>query len=136
MIIGIGIDQVAIKRFYSWHETYASQLHKIFSPTELSYCMQASSNQQRAERFAVRFAAREAFFKAYTSACNLVYERKGAGLLRVLALMSVERTPDGMPYLKVDWDNLLEPTDARPKIHLSLSHTHDLASAYVILEQL
>lgn len=135
MIVGIGIDQVAVKRFYNWHITYASQLHKVFSAAEIDYCMSASTEQQRAERFAVRFAAREAFFKAFTTACITFYKRPGPTLLQVLPTIAIERTTKGIPVACVNWDKLLAPTDVRPKVHLSLTHTDDVAGAFIVIEQ-
>jgi phosphopantetheine--protein transferase-like protein len=135
MIIGIGVDQVAVKRFYNWHIIYATQLHKIFSAAEIDYCMGATSEQQRAERFAVRFAAREAFFKAFTTACITVYKRPGPTLMHVLPNVTIERIAKGIPVATINWDRLLEPNDVRPKVHLSLTHTDDIAGAFVILEQ-
>lgn len=65
MILGVGIDSVAISRFVTWHQ-HQDRLMRIFSPAEISYCISVPAKS--AERFALRFAAREAAFKALHSA--------------------------------------------------------------------
>src|ERR1700760_1560832 len=66
MILGIGVDTIEIERFASW-QTYSRQkLLRIFSQEEIDYVL--SNQQKSAERFAVRFSAREALYKALSYA--------------------------------------------------------------------
>ena len=62
MIIGIGVDIVDVKRFesiiYRWRERF---LRRIFTDKEIRYC---NTKKHPAQRFATRFAAKEAFIKA------------------------------------------------------------------------
>src|SRR5436853_5452168 len=65
MILGIGVDSVEIARFVHWHTFNRKKLLRIFSESEIEYCLSVTTKS--AERFAVRFAVREALFKAYSS---------------------------------------------------------------------
>ena len=60
MIIGIGTDIVAVVRIAKSIEKSAFK-EKVFSKTEITYC---ESKKNKAESYAARFAAKEAFFKA------------------------------------------------------------------------
>ncbi len=62
MIIGIGVDLVDVRRFesiiYRWQERF---LKRVFTDEEIRYC---NTKKHPAQRFATRFAAKEAFIKA------------------------------------------------------------------------
>lgn len=64
MVLGIGIDSVDIARFEQWHTYSHKKLLRVFSPAEIAYSLENPTKS--AERFAVRFAAKEALFKALT----------------------------------------------------------------------
>jgi len=120
MITGMGVDIVRVDRFKTWHTKSAHQLRKVFTPAEIAYCLQTPS--KTAQRFAVRFAAREAFFKALKTRLPL---------LTVCKALEVVVSPTG-PILQVSWPALnLEPQIT----HLSLAHEKDMAIASVILER-
>jgi len=122
MIKGIGIDVTEIERFRSWHTYSPTRLKKIFSPEEITYCL--SVPKKSAERFAVRFSAKEAFFKA------LAPLNHRHSLLKICRAVSVV-TNDEFPRLSVDWALLgISPM----KAHFSLSHTRISAHAIVVLE--
>ncbi len=124
-IKGIGIDAIEIERFRHWHLYKAAQLVKIFTAKELSYCL--SNPAKSAERFAARFAAKEALFKALgPSACTSLSFNKLAPLIEVSS------TTSGAAILSVAWDKLgLEIS--QPRVLLSLTHTRTTAIAVVIL---
>ena len=65
MIVGIGIDSVEINRFKNWKTYQYVKLRRIFSENEIAYCLAAPTKID--ERFALRFAAREAFLSSYGS---------------------------------------------------------------------
>ena len=134
MILGIGIDSVEVNRFADWHTKTAEQLHNIFSTDEIAYCL-SGNTQTSAERFAARFAAREAFFKALHAMCATLKIKHNTNLFSTNKLVYVERTEHGMPVLHVDWLSLLPNVTTLPKVHISLTHTKDLASAFVIIEK-
>lgn len=62
MILGIGIDLVDVSRIegiiYRWQQRF---LKRIFTDAEIRYC---NNKKNPAQRFATRFAAKEAFMKA------------------------------------------------------------------------
>ena len=61
MIKGIGIDSVEVARFAHWYSYPHASLRRIFSNTEIDYCLARTA--QSSAHFAARFAAREAFLK-------------------------------------------------------------------------
>jgi holo-[acyl-carrier protein] synthase len=62
MILGIGIDLVDVRRMegiiFRWQERF---LRRIFTDVEIRYC---NNKKNPAQRFATRYAAKEAYFKA------------------------------------------------------------------------
>lgn len=62
MILGIGIDIVDVRRMeaiiFRWQERF---LKRIFTDLEIRYC---NNKKNPAQRFATRYAAKEAYFKA------------------------------------------------------------------------
>lgn len=62
MILGIGIDLVDVRRMegiiFRWHEKF---LRRVFTEREIRYC---NNKKNPAQRFATRYAAKEAFIKA------------------------------------------------------------------------
>lgn len=62
MILGIGIDLVDVRRMegiiFRWHEKF---LRRVFTENEIRYC---NNKKNPAQRFATRYAAKEAFIKA------------------------------------------------------------------------
>ncbi len=125
MIVGIGIDSVEIKRFAHWHTFNQKQLNRIFSPDEIVYCLQ--NNKKKAERFAVRFAAREAFYKALCS----FYPDHIMPFLTLCKLVQVKRSP--IPQLIIDSVSIAQLSHITA--FLSLTHTSTIATAQVILQQ-
>lgn len=126
MIIALGIDSVEISRFAQWHTFSEKRLSRVFSPTEIDYCLEIPIKS--AERFAARFTAKEAFFKALRQA----YPEKSLNLLTCLTLCQIIKSA-GAPTLSVDWNALQLPELG---ILLSVTHTRIVASATVILQKL
>lgn len=118
MILGIGIDLVEIERFADWHTKPVSSLERIFHPDEIAYCL--SEPAKSAERFAVRFAAREALYKALSS------------------LEKYKRTPFLTLCKKIWVSNgklyTLGLLSGEIQVHLSLSHSRLGACALVVIE--
>ena len=125
MILGIGVDIVDIERFDTWHVKPIDQLKYIFSPEEISYCLEMPLHS--AERFAVRFAAKEAFYKAYCA-----WQTQPIPFNGVAKWVSVGKSPQGVPHLLVSWQQLEAPFE--PLTHITLSHGKTAAIAYVLLE--
>lgn len=131
MILGVGIDSVQVKRFAQWSSISATQLKKIFSEEEIAYCLK--SPRLSAQRFAVRFALREAFFKALCS----MQQRSPLPFLKVCKAVSLLHFEYNIPIVQANW-HVLGEDDASASslvVHCSLTHTQDDAMAYVIIER-
>jgi holo-[acyl-carrier protein] synthase len=130
MIAGTGIDSVEIARFAQWHTWGKKKLSRIFSESEIEYCL--SNQALSAQRFAVRFAAREALFKAITAAWP-------AHTIPFFTLCHATKIlKKRAPELHLSWGEL-EPFPCQYHsltLHLSLTHTNHIAMAIVIIESL
>ena len=126
MILGIGTDLVEVSRIDQKVKDRPGFMERVFSAGEISYCQRQA---HPAENFAARFAAKEAFLKALGTGMEATYD---------LHLIEVANHSNGQPYLRLA-DELhqlvLKKTDSKPFfIHLSLSHTKNMASAYIVIE--
>lgn len=123
MILGIGTDIAEVARIAK-SATDTRFRERVFSPYEITYC---ESKANKGESYAARFAAKEAFFKAI-----------GTGWRGGLAFNEVEVQNDelGKPSLHLLGETALIASEKNIKtIHLSLSHTKELAVAMVVLEE-
>ena len=126
MIQGIGIDTVEINRFTAWHTYSIKKLQRIFSVQEIEYCLQ--DHKKSAERFAVRFAAREALYKALSS-----FNSKMMPFLTLCSYVQIKKIGQ-RPILELDVQSGIDLTQL--KIHLSLSHSRTHATALLVIEEL
>lgn len=125
-MIFTGIDIVSCQRFKSWQTYPRKFLEKIFTTQEIDYCLAMPAKS--AERLAVRFAAKEAFFKAWCS-CNPFFSRS----FRKVALdIEVGRIHNGSPFLKIEWA-VFKVFHPIPLVQISLSHTDKVGIAMVLL---
>lgn len=124
MIVGTGIDMVEVPRVAAAIARHGERfLRRIFTEAEILYC---DSKANRAERYAARFAAKEAGLKAI-----------GTGWRRGIAWRDVEvrRESGGRPVVAFTGRAAEFATRLGVKrTSLSLSHTADHAIAQVILE--
>lgn len=120
-VIGIGVDSVSVADVETLNET---SLEDLFTESERSYCTHGMSRRISAQRFAARFAAKEAVAKALggTDAWNFQE-------------VSIERTERGVPVVQLS-GNARGRADALGVefIHVSLEHKpdHGLAVCVVI----
>ncbi|MGE0407577.1 MAG: holo-ACP synthase [Candidatus Korobacteraceae bacterium] len=124
MIVGTGIDLVEVPRVAATLARFPQRfLKRVFTEGEIRYC---DSKQNRAERYAARFAAKEAALKAI-----------GTGWKRGISWRDVEvsREPGGRPTILFHGKaaGFAERLGVR-RASLSLSHTREHAIAQVILE--
>ena len=123
MIKGVGTDIIEIQRIKKQIESNDGFVNKIFTKREIEYC---ESFKSKAQNYAVRFAAKEAFLKAI-----------GKGWRDGLAFDQVEVVNDelGKPDIIVT-GKAKEIIDALgiTNIQVSLSHSHENAIAFVIIE--
>ena len=124
MIFGIGIDEIEVARIEKQIQKEAGFKERVFTSAEIEYC---ESKKYRAQHYAARFAAKEAFMKAV-----------GTGWRDGLAFNEIEIVKDelGRPAL-VLYGKAKEITDKHKitNIHVSLSHIKELANAIVTLEK-
>lgn len=131
MILGIGIDSVEIKRFFRWRKFSKKTLQRILTSEEIDYCFIAPLKSR--ERFAVRFAIREAFFKAYSSA----FPEVNISFLTVCKQLALKKNNHGVPYLLINWGQLIKKNNqvtSKITAIISFSHSKTIATAVVILQ--
>lgn len=121
-MIGIGVDAVGIERFRRSLERTPSMRERIFTDAELAY---VAPKVDQAASLAARFAAREATMKAL-----------GLGLGAFgFHDVSVAVAGSGAPSLVVVGQAAVLASRAGvTRWHVSLTHDHDLAIAYVVAE--
>ena len=124
MIVGTGIDICEVARIQAAFDRFGDRfLRRIYTAAEIEYCQ---SKKNAIERFAARFAAKEAATKAI-----------GTGLHFGVTWQDVEvrRAPGGRPT--VHFYRAASERLARlgaKHAHLSLTHSGDVAIAQVIIE--
>jgi holo-[acyl-carrier protein] synthase len=124
MIVGTGIDIAEVPRIAESIERFGDRfLRRVFTEGEIRYC---ESKANRSERYAARFAAKEAAMKAL-----------GTGWSHGVRWRDVEicRHPGGRPTIQFH-GKAAEFAAKLGAVHvaLSLSHTAAQAIAQVILE--
>jgi holo-[acyl-carrier protein] synthase len=124
MIVGLGIDIAEINRIEAAIRRYGDQfLRRLFTPAEIEYC---EGYRNRFERYAGRFAAKEAAMKAL-----------GTGWRRGVRWLDIEvgREPGGKPTLRL-MGRAAEIASELGVRHIALTITHagNTALAEVIFE--
>jgi holo-[acyl-carrier protein] synthase len=124
MIVGIGIDIEEVDRVRQAIERHGQRfLERVFTSREIAY---VESKANKWERYAARFAAKEAAMKAL-----------GTGWDKGVSWRDVEivNQPDGCPTLAL-CGRAKEIAEGRgcKRTWVSLSHTRKQAAAQVILE--
>jgi holo-[acyl-carrier protein] synthase len=124
MIKGTGIDIVEIPRFRKVMERTGERfITRVFTSGEQQFC---GTHRDPVPHFAVRFAAKEALFKAL-----------GTGWANGVTWCDVEvqRARREAPALLLHGEALrLSSAAGIQNIHLSLSHSENCAVAMVVLE--
>ena len=124
MILGTGIDLAEVDRIRRSIEKYGERfLKRIYTPREMAY-VERKANKY--ERYAARFAAKEAGMKAI-----------GTGWRRGVTFLDFEvaNLPSGRPTLKLSGvASEIAQKMGVTSIHLSLTHTRTDGMAFVVLE--
>ena len=126
MIVGTGIDIVEVPRVGEAIERFGERfLQRIFTDAERKYC---DSKANRIERYAARFAAKEAAMKALGTGWNHGVRWRD---------IEVYRQPGTRPTIRFHGvaAQFAERMHAN-NVALSLSHTPEQAIASVMLEAL
>ena len=124
MIVGMGIDVAEVERIRAVIESQTERfLHRVYTENEIAYCERFKN---KFERYAGRFAAKEAAMKAL-----------GTGWSRGVRWRDVEvvRERGGRPgiSLKGEAKKIADALGVK-HIALSITHTADQAIAHVIFE--
>ncbi|MEP7362422.1 MAG: holo-[acyl-carrier-protein] synthase [Acidobacteriota bacterium] len=124
MILGTGVDLAEVDRIQHSVERYGERfLNRVYTPGEIAY-VQRKANKY--ERYAARFAAKEAGMKAI-----------GTGWRRGVRWQDFEvaNLPSGKPTLRLHGvaAQVAEKLGVK-SISLSMTHTAQQAMAFVILE--
>lgn len=123
MIIGIGVDLIDVRRFESvifrWQHKF---LKRIFTDKEIRYC---NNKKHPAQRFATRYAAKQAFIKA-------LFPRGQKGVnLKDIEIDQKENRP--IVNLNGRVEELAKEREIKD-VHLMVSHDGDYGIANVVLE--
>jgi len=113
MIKGIGIDIIEVKRVRRLARD-KKFLKKIYTDEEIGYCR---SRKKSWEHYAVRFAAKEAVWKALGDKALPLKD------------ISVINNPDGKPEVYIGGRRV------SGSVFISLTHTSDYAAAFCIAMQ-
>ncbi len=121
MVLGIGIDIIEIDRVKSSVDKYGDHfLNKIYTQTELEYCMSKGNKYQH---LAARFAAKEAVYKALST-----------GLHKEIGWQDIEiyNEPNGMPVVKLrgEFSSFLQNDKS---LKISMSHSRDYVTCVAIV---
>ncbi len=124
MIVGLGVDIAEVHRVEAAIRRHGRAfLQRVFTAAEIAYC---ERHRNKYERFAGRFAAKEAAMKAL-----------GTGWRRGVRWVDIEvvRAPGGKPGLELrgralEFAHRLEVKN----IVLSITHSSETALAQVIFE--
>ena len=124
MIVGLGVDIAEVDRIQAAMTRHGRAfLERIFTPAEIAYC---DRHRNRGERYAGRFAAKEAAMKAL-----------GTGWSRGVRWVDIEvtRLPSGQPTLSLHGATreIAERLGMR-RASLSITHSGNTALAQVIFE--
>jgi len=124
LIVGLGTDIAEIDRLAAAIERHGAPfLKRLFTPTEIAYC---ERHKNRFERYAARFAVKEAAMKAL-----------GTGWRHGVRWRDIEvaNLPGGKPTLHLS--GVAQDFAVRlgvKHIHLSITHSGNFALAQVIFE--
>ena len=124
MILGIGIDMEDVERMRLVIDRHGQRfLEKVYTAREIAY---VEDKANRYERYAARFAAKEAAMKALGTGWNQGVHWKD---------LEIVNSAEGCPTLRLAGGALSRAMQmGYRRVHVSMSHTRRTAIAQVILE--
>jgi holo-[acyl-carrier protein] synthase len=123
-IVSIGLDVVEVARARSMLERLGTRiLDRTMTPLEREYL---DTLGDPASAFAARLAAKEAVYKAL----QVLPGSRPVGWREI----GVRRLPDGRPEVELTGRGAELLAPHRVQIHLSISHSRDVAAAVAIIE--
>ena len=122
MVLGVGIDIIEIDRIKESIDKFGDQfLNKVFTKTEIEYSISKANKYQH---FAARFAAKEAFGKAFGTGITAEFK---------FCDFAVENESGGKPVAVLSEEMKTKLVGCN--VFVSLAHLEKLATAYVIIEK-
>jgi holo-[acyl-carrier protein] synthase len=122
MIEGIGVDIIEVDRMKETVEEYGEAfLQKVFTPAELEY---SRSKKDIHHRLAARFAAKEAFSKAFATGWSGPFRWRD---------VEVSNDPLGKPMITVRGE--MKKKLEQSQVMLSISHSERTVVAVVLIEK-
>lgn len=140
MILGVGVDVVSIAAFAEQLEQPGSRFSRVFTARERRAASgRAAQHAVKPEpsdawaHLAARWAAKEAFIKAWSGS---LYGTPPLLPEAIWDRIEVIQDQCGRPALEIHGDvaKAVEETCGAVRMHLSLSHDGDIATAFVVLE--
>ncbi len=124
MIVGVGTDIIEVARLLPKVDGGKGFREMVFSADEIAYC---ETTTNRAEHYAARFAAKEAFLKAAGFGLTMSYE---------LNRVEIIHDATGKPVLNLKGEFLEIAIERQWKrLHVSMSHVNSFATAIVLIEK-
>jgi holo-[acyl-carrier protein] synthase len=121
MIFGIGIDIIEIERIKKSIKKFDKIfLNKIFTKTELDYCL---SKKNKYQHFAARFAAKEAIAKALATGWSKGFRWKD---------IDIYNEESGMPNVKLH-GNLKNFLGNDKSLKITMSHSEHYVTCFAII---
>jgi holo-[acyl-carrier protein] synthase len=120
-IYGIGIDLVSVARIRTALDRYPERFrNRVFTPAEVRFC---ETLGDKYPSYAGRFAAKEAFSKAL-----------GTGLRGAIGWTEIDVVDNERMRPTIRVSGRAEKILAGRKVHTSISHLPDYATAIVVIE--
>ena len=121
MIFGIGIDIIEIERIKKSIEKFDKTfLNKIYTQTELDYCL---SKKNKYQHFAARFAAKEAIAKALATGWSKGFRWKD---------IDIYNEESGMPNVNLH-GNLKNFLGKNKSLKITMSHSEHYVTCFAII---
>lgn len=125
MIVGIGVDEAEVARMRAVLARTPSMRNRLFTPGEQAYA-DAAEPLMAAQRYAARFAAKEAVLKALGA---------GLGACKFVEIEVVRDDATGAPSVVLHGAaGKLASDRGAARVHVSLTHTESRATAFVVAE--
>ena len=122
MNITTGVDIIEISRIEKMLKEFEDNFkNRVYTKNEIDYCESSKVNMY--QRYAVRFAAKEAVYKALNVLNNDEVNWKSIEILK---------DENQRPYIKL-YDGLQEYMEKIEKIDVSLSHINEMAIANAVV---
>jgi holo-[acyl-carrier protein] synthase len=122
MIFGVGIDLVEVSRIRETLLRFGDRFRRrIFTAPEVAFCETLADKYLS---YAARFAAKEAFSKAL-----------GTGLRGAIGWSEIQVNDNERTRPSISVTGRAERLLGNRRVHVSLSHTSDYATAVVVIEE-